>query len=71
MFDLVDYIMRFEDGSLGAEETVTLFEHLIATGQAWSLQGFYGRTAAGFIDEGLIDKSGVRTALATERLATI
>jgi hypothetical protein len=70
-FDLVDYIMRWEDGQLGADEAVVLFEHLIRTGQAWSLQGMYGRQAMAFIDAGLIDKNGTRTALCTERLANV
>jgi hypothetical protein len=70
-FDLVDFIMRWEGSGdpLSADEAVTLFEHLIASGQAWSLQGAYGRAAAAFIEEGLISPEGERTALCIERLA--
>lgn len=46
-------IVAFEDGELGEEETIELFQHLIDNGLAWQLQGFYGRTAADLIAAGL------------------
>ena len=68
MMDLVGLIMKYEQGDASAEEIVTLFEHLIETGKAWSLQGHYGRVASTFIEQGLIDQDGNRTAQAIERI---
>ena len=53
-FDLVGNIIAFEDGELGEDETIALFQHLVTTGLAWSLQGSYGRTAAALIEAGLV-----------------
>lgn len=46
-------LIAFEDGELEYDETIELFQHLIDTGMAWKLQGFYGRTAKDLIDAGL------------------
>ena len=56
---LVDKIIAFESGELNNEGILELFSELIKTGQAWSLQGCYGRTAQALIDKGLIDTQGV------------
>ena len=56
--DLVDMIVDYETGDLPAEDTLKLFADLIKTGQCWTLQGHYGRTAQGLIDSGYIAKSG-------------
>lgn len=58
MTSFITQIIEFESGSLGEKQTIKLFAKLIKTGQAWSLQGFYGRTAASFIDAGIISKDG-------------
>lgn len=63
-FDLVDAIMRYEAGEMDDAETLDLFAHLITTGQAWQLQGHYGRGATYLIDNGLIyvdPETGVAT----------
>jgi len=49
----IDKIIAYENGELSEEEIIELFQALIDSGQAWSLQGHYGRTAAALIDEGL------------------
>jgi hypothetical protein len=53
-YDAVDQIMAYEQGELDDDETTRLFQHLVDTGLAWSLQGSYGRTATDMILAGLI-----------------
>ena len=48
-------IIDYEDGVLNEEETIALFQELVDSGMAWSLQGHYGRTATAMIDAGLIE----------------
>jgi len=50
----VDYIIQYEEGTLGGVEAIVLFQHLVNTGQAWTLQGHYGRTAEHLIERGVI-----------------
>ena len=64
--DLTGSIMAYEEGLLDLTETVQLFADLIKTGLAWRLQGHYGRTCAEMIRQGVIDKAGNITTLATE-----
>ena len=53
-FDLVDRIVAFETGQLDEDETIGLFQHLVDTGAAWTLQGTYGRTAVALLEAGLL-----------------
>jgi hypothetical protein len=53
-YDIVSAIISYEEGDLGEDETLELFQHLVDTGQAWTLQGHYGRTARHLIDSGYI-----------------
>jgi hypothetical protein len=50
--NLVDYIIEFESGLLDDEDVIALFQYLVDSGQAWSLQGSYGRAARSLIEAG-------------------
>lgn len=51
--DMVEKIIAYESGDMQTqEEMVEFFQDLINSGQAWSLQGHYGRTAQALIDQG-------------------
>ena len=56
--NLVDKIICFEAGELSDKDLIELFAELIKTGQAWTLQGMYGRMAQKLIDAGYIDRKG-------------
>jgi len=57
-FKELDYIIKYEQGELRGQEVLRLFSHLIKTGQAWSLQGCYGRMAGNLIDRGYLSAQG-------------
>ena len=46
-------IMIIEQGDDDVDLVLEAWQLLIDTGLIWSLQGFYGRTAAQLIEEGL------------------
>jgi len=50
--EMVDQIIRYENGEMDTEEVVPFFQQLINSGMAWHLQGHYGRTAAQLIEMG-------------------
>jgi len=56
--NLLKFIMDFESGNLNSEGTAELFSYLVQTGQAWTLQGTYGRTAMDLINAGIINRNG-------------
>lgn len=58
MADLVSKILEYETGELSTVGIIRLFAELIRTGEAWQLQGSYGRLATALIDSGVIDSSG-------------
>ncbi len=51
-YDQLGQMIAYESGALGGAESVELFQYLIDTGLAWTLQGSYGRMAARLIDAG-------------------
>ena len=55
---IIDGIIDYENGDLDGWETLMLFSQLIKSGQCWTLQGHYGRTAKGMINQKLIDAKG-------------
>lgn len=52
-FDVVDFIIAYEQGDTDEDETIAGFQHLIDSGTVWSLQGSYGRMAMALIEQGL------------------
>jgi hypothetical protein len=44
----------------GDEETQGAWQYLVDTGLAWSLQGWFGRTATDLINQGHIKRKGQR-----------
>lgn len=54
MVKLINQIIAYEEGELSEEEVISLFQKLVDTGQAWSLQGHYGRTAVALIEAGVV-----------------
>ena len=52
--DQIDKIIAFESGELNDEQVLELFQELVDSGLAWSLQGSYGRTAKALIEAGYV-----------------
>jgi hypothetical protein len=53
-YDMMGNIIEFENGELSEEGILELFQYLVDTGTAWTLQGSYGRMAKDLIEQGLI-----------------
>lgn len=66
--DLTDLIIEYEHGGLSLGQEILLFAKLVETGQAWTLQGHYGRMAMEMIDLEFISKDGKVLKLPTEEV---
>ena len=53
-YDVTGAIIDYETVGLPEEKEIELFQHLVKTGLAWSLQGSYGRRAKDLICSGRI-----------------
>jgi len=51
-FDAVGIAEGFIDAE-SKEQVIEAWQHLIDTGLAWSLQGWFGRTAEALIEQGI------------------
>lgn len=58
--DLVSQMMAYEQGEMDADQTLNLFSELIKSGDAWKLQGHYGRMANQLISHGFLTREGDR-----------
>lgn len=58
VFDELNFIIRYEEGTIDDDEVIEGFQHLIDNGHAWQLQGHYGRTAMQLIKLGLCHVKG-------------
>jgi hypothetical protein len=54
----VENIIKYESGEMSLKEMVLFFAKLIKSGEAWSLQGHYGRNAMAIIEAGIVDREG-------------
>ena len=50
--NLISKIIEYEEGILSSEDTIDLFQDLVNSGLAWTLQGSYGRMAEYLIEIG-------------------
>ena len=55
-YDVSSSLLAFESGDLDRECTIELFQHLVDSGLAWQLQGYYGRAARDLIEAGEVTR---------------
>lgn len=55
-YEAVSIAEGFCDFEPTEEQQTEAWQHLIDTGLAWTLQGWFGRTATGLIDAGVCHK---------------
>ncbi len=59
-YDYIGAIIAYETGAMESEEDLLLlFQYLVDTGMAWSLQGHYGRTAKALLEDRYIQPKEV------------
>lgn len=54
--NVTDAIIEYEQGELDEDRTVILFQYLLDSGLAWSLQGHYGRQTAALLRAGYLTR---------------
>ena len=54
--EYLDDLIAYEEGTLTPEAVLALFQVLVDSGDAWTLQGHYGRAAQRLIGLGLIHR---------------
>jgi hypothetical protein len=55
MKELTQQLIEYEQGDMSESDTIQLFQHLVDSGLAWSLQGHYGRFAHELLQAGYIN----------------
>jgi hypothetical protein len=53
-YDITGDIIAYENGELNDEQVIGLFQYLVDSGLAWTLQGHYGRMAKALIEAGYV-----------------
>ncbi len=54
MSEIVDDIIEYENEGIDEEKEIKLFQKLVNNGQAWRLQGSFGRQASSMLSAGVI-----------------
>ena len=54
MEKMVSDVIKWEEGNLSLKKEAKFFQKLVDSGQAWHLQGAYGRRAMELIEAGVI-----------------
>lgn len=54
--NVTDYIIAYEEGNIDRMHYYALFQYLLDSGMAWTLQGSYGRTTKALLDDGYLIK---------------
>ena len=54
----VDKIMAYESGEMEADSVIDMFAELVKSGDAFRLQGAYGRMAMQLIEGGYLSRAG-------------
>lgn len=59
-FDVVAFVTDYETNELDEAEIREGFQNLVDSGEAWRLQGMYGRAAAAMLAAGVLHQPGER-----------
>jgi hypothetical protein len=53
-------VIAYEDGTMPPEHVVPFFQAIVDSGDAWTLNGHYGRTALQLLNAGVIEPAWKR-----------